>query len=139
MPIITLLHVAVDTALFCAALLHPVYAVCSAVLFLAGWGVQTGFWFRCYAHGAYDHDGGCAEHWLMHSFYGARCAFMMIVLLLYFTYMVFAAMAAHRWRRQRKQQRRGRDSDSFASDIPVAAASQAMASDDMELRDVSSK
>jgi hypothetical protein len=102
-----------------------VYALCSAVLFLAGWVAQTSLWFACYGHGSKRYYG-CPEHWLMYRYYGPRCAFSMVILLLYLTYLVFAAMATHRWRRQR-QQRQRRSS--------VVALVPAVESDGTKLRD----
>jgi hypothetical protein len=121
--IITLLHVAVVAALFCAARLHPVYALCSAAVFVAGWFVQMSFWWTCYAHGAYVLFS-CPQHFNIRSYYVAHGAFDIAITLLYLAYLVLAAMAIRRWRHQRQQRRGARDSSSIVFDeteLPTAS------------------
>ncbi len=105
-PFVTAVHAAVDTTLFRAALLHPVYAVGGAALLLAGWSVQLALWLFCYSHGPFRSSWTCPGGPLAWSLYWVRIAFAAALLALYLAHLVLAAMATHRWRRQRKQVQR---------------------------------
>ncbi len=105
LPLVSLLHAAIDAAQFLAGLLHPVYALTGAVVLFMGWLAQIIIWGLCYGNNSFLKPM-CPEWRLARTYAGgtplARLVFGVVLALLYLAYLVLAAIAIHRARKAAK-------------------------------------